>query len=188
MSGVMPYPEPYHQDAAIAGQAAALLASYVAEGHGGPDRPFALVCSFHGPHFPIEVPEPYASLYDPAAVPRFASFDDTFEGKPQGQRTHPWLQLAPISLGAVAADRSLLGLRHLHRRADGSRPGHLGGQRCRADLVLATADHGEMARHHRMFDKGPYFYERATRAVRLALAGPCPARANPARRRSVTWT
>ncbi|MGH2353472.1 MAG: sulfatase-like hydrolase/transferase, partial [Chloroflexota bacterium] len=65
MSGVAPYPEAYHPDAAVAAQTVALLGEYRAGGLGLPDRPFALVCSFSGPHFPIEVPEPYAGLYDP---------------------------------------------------------------------------------------------------------------------------
>jgi arylsulfatase A-like enzyme len=162
MSGVMPYPEAYHLDVAIAAQAVELLRAYERDGLGTTDRPFALTCSFHGPHFPIEVPEPYASLYDPRSVPRPASFDDTFEGKPQGQTTHPWLNLG----------------RHLSWEEWQRVIGHYWGFCTFVDalmgrvldaldasafsertLVLATADHGEMAGHHRFFDKGPYFYE-----------------------------
>lgn len=162
MCGAAPYPLEYHQDAGIAGQAAHLLRSYAAQGIGTAERPFALVCSFHGPHFPIEVPEPYASLYNPAAVPRPASFDDALEGKPQGQRTHPWLQLArhlswpewqrviAHYWGFCTFIDALIG-----RVLDALDETGLAER----TLVLATADHGEMAGHHRMFDKGPYFYE-----------------------------
>jgi arylsulfatase A-like enzyme len=162
MCGVTPYPEEYHGDVAIAAQASHLLRSYREQGLGTSERPFALVCSFHGPHFPIEVPEEYASLYDPADVPRPASFDDTFEGKPQGQRSHPWLQLAAhLSWpewqrviahywGFVSFIDALMG-RVLATLEDAGLAEHT--------IVLATADHGEMAGHHRMFDKGPYFYE-----------------------------
>ncbi len=162
MSGVAPYPEEYHPDAGIAGQAAHLLRQYAAQGLGTPARPFSLVCSLHGPHFPIEVPEPYASLYRPEDVPYTPSFDDTFEGKPQGQRTHPWLQLAAhLSWpewqrviahywGYATFIDSLMG-----RVLDALEETGLAAQ----TVVLATADHGEMAGHHRMFDKGPYLYE-----------------------------
>lgn len=162
MSGPAPYPETYHPDAAVASETVELLRRYVADGRGSPERPFALVCSFFGPHFPIEVPQPYASMYDPQLVPRPESFDDSFEGKPQGQRTHHWLQLAShlswpewqrviahywgyctyidTLMGRVLAAVDELGL-------------------APSTLVHATADHGEMAGHHQMFDKGPYFYE-----------------------------
>jgi len=162
MCGAAPYPLEYHQDAGIAGQAVHLLRAYAAQGIGTAERPFALVCSFHGPHFPIEVPEPYASLYDPAAVPRPASFDDTFEGKPASQRTHPWLQLArhlswpewqrviAHYWGFCTFIDALMG-----RVLDALDETGLAER----TLVLATADHGEMAGHHRLFDKGPYFYE-----------------------------
>lgn len=162
MCGVAPYPEEYHLDAGIAGQAVALLRQYVDEGLGGPDRPFALVCSFHGPHFPLEVPEPYADLYDPAAVPKPGSFDDALAEKPPAQRTHPWLQLAahlswPEWQRVIAAYWSFVTLID-----------ELTGRVLRAleelgldeeTLVVTTSDHGDMAGHHRMFDKGPYFYE-----------------------------
>jgi len=165
MSGVIPYPEPYQLDSCIAGQTVELIRRYTAAGmgaHEGEPSPWALVCSFHGPHFPIEVPEPYESMYDPQDVPRPASFDDTFEGKPQGQRTHPWLQLAAhLSWeewrrviahywGFCTYIDSLVGrvLNALEESGQGP-----------DTLVMFTADHGEMAGHHRMFDKGPYLYE-----------------------------
>jgi arylsulfatase A-like enzyme len=135
---------------------------YQAEGAGEADRPWALVCSFHGPHFPIEVPEPFASMYDPREVPQPGSFHDSFQGKPTGQATHPWLQLAAhLSWeewqrviahywGFVTYVDSLIGrvLDALEETGQTERT-----------IVLATADHGEMAGHHRMFDKGPYLYE-----------------------------
>lgn len=187
MSGAAPYAEPYHQDAAVAGETVDLLRGYARDGIGRRDgrdgRPFALVCSITAPHFPIEVPEPFASLYDSASVPRFASFDDAFVGKPGGQTTHPWLQLgAHLSwpewqrviahywglctyvdalFGRVLSALEALGL-------------------AENTLVVATADHGEMAGRHRMFDKGPYFYEDVLRVPSVwRLPGTIAPRAVP---------
>jgi len=157
-----PYPEEYHHDFAIAEQAAAMLRDYRRKGLAEPNRPFMLVCSFYGPHFPLEVPEPYASLYDPDAVSKPPSFEDTFEGKPQGQRTHPLLQLAGhlswpewqrviarywayVTFVDALIGRVLRALDELDLTDQ--------------TLVVVSSDHGEMAGHHRMFNKGPYFYE-----------------------------
>ena len=179
MSGVAPFPLEYHQDAGIAGQAIELLRAYTAQGLGTAERPFALVCSFHGPHFPVEPPEPYASMYRPEDVPRPASFDDTFENKPQGQRTHPWLQLAShlswpewqrviaYYWGYATFIDALMG-----RVLDALDALSLAG----TTIVFATADHGEMAGHHRMFDKGPYLYEDVMRVPFVWRVPGLPAR------------
>ncbi|MBI3974031.1 MAG: sulfatase-like hydrolase/transferase, partial [Chloroflexi bacterium] len=162
MSGVAPYPAEYATDAGVAGQAIELLRHYREQRLGTSERPFAIICSFPGPHFPIEPPEPYASLYRPEDVPMLASFEDTFEGKPQGQRSHPWLQLAAhLSWpewqrviahywGFATFVDALMG-----RVLDVLDETRLAER----TIVMATADHGEMAGHHRMFDKGPYFYD-----------------------------
>lgn len=154
--------EGYHKDAAVAGESERLLRRYAAGGWGHPDRPFALVCSFFGPHFPLEVPQPYADAYHSEDVALPESFADDFAGKPQGQRAHPLLAPDPpltrdqwrtviaryrayvtyvdVLMGRVLDALAALGL------ADRT-------------LVLATADHGEMAGHHGLFNKGPYLYE-----------------------------
>jgi arylsulfatase A-like enzyme len=47
-------------------------------------------------------------------------------------------------------------------------------------IVFATADHGEMAGHHRMFDKGPYLYEDVMRVPFIwRWPGRIPPRARP---------
>lgn len=162
MSGTSPLTGEETYDGYVAAEASSLLRRYHEDGRGGPESPFALWCSLLGPHFPWEVPAPYDQLYDPAMVPRPASFDDTFAGKPQGQRWHPWLQLAnhlswpewqqaiarywgyvtyiDALVGRVLATLDEVGLRE-------------------RTVVLFVSDHGEMAGHHRMFDKGPYLYE-----------------------------
>src|SRR5690625_1505577 len=49
-----------------------------------PDQPFFMWLSFPDPHTPYQVPEPYASMYDPADVPLPAK--DNLENKPERQR------------------------------------------------------------------------------------------------------
>lgn len=39
---------------------------------------FALAVSWASPHFPNYVLEPYASMYDLATIPQWASFNDNF--------------------------------------------------------------------------------------------------------------
>ncbi len=48
------------------------------------DTPFFLRVDVTEPHFPCVPPEPYASMYDPASIPPWDSFDDDFQGKPDG--------------------------------------------------------------------------------------------------------
>jgi arylsulfatase A-like enzyme len=92
------------------------------------------------------------------------------EGKPQGQRTHPWLQLAAhltwpewqrviaMYWGFCTFIDALMGrvLQALDESGLAERT-----------VVLATTDHGEMAGHHRMFDKGPYFYDDVVRIFQI---------------------
>jgi arylsulfatase A-like enzyme len=48
-------------------------------------KPFMLFLSFWGPHAPYLVPEPFASMYDPADVELWANFRDDLAGKPRVQ-------------------------------------------------------------------------------------------------------
>jgi len=51
-------------------------------------QPFLIFLNFWGPHAPYLPSEPYASMYDPAAIPPWPNFGDTFEGKPVAQRRY----------------------------------------------------------------------------------------------------
>jgi arylsulfatase A-like enzyme len=48
-------------------------------------KPFMLFLSFWGPHAPYLVPEPFASMYDPAEVELWTNFHDDLAGKPRVQ-------------------------------------------------------------------------------------------------------
>jgi arylsulfatase A-like enzyme len=135
-------------------------------GDGGPGAatvpPFALVVSFHGPHFPYAVPAPYDTLYDPASVTRWPNFDESFAGKPTIQQreqlrwnashltwpdwqrvtAHYWGYCTFIDdqFGRLLAKLKALGLDD-------------------DTLVVYTTDHGDMLGSHRLFNKGPYMYD-----------------------------
>ena len=51
-------------------------------------QPFLLFLNFWGPHAPYLPSEPYASMYDPAAIPPWPNFADTYEGKPVAHRRY----------------------------------------------------------------------------------------------------
>ena len=125
-------------------------------------RPFALWCSIPGPHFPLEIPEPYASLYDPASVPENPSFDDPIINKPKGQKTHSWLQLG-AHLDWSAWQRVIAhywGYVTLLDKHIGVLLDTLEELDMASDtLIVFLSDHGEMAGSHHMFDKGPFMYE-----------------------------
>jgi hypothetical protein len=50
------------------------------------EHPFLIRLDFHGPHPPMVIPEPYASMYDPKFIPPHPNFDDPLTGKPAVQR------------------------------------------------------------------------------------------------------
>lgn len=152
-----PIPESASPAAAVAGATGELLAGYAAG-----REPFFLVASFLEPHWPNVLPEPYASMYDPAGIPPWPNAADDFAGKPRtlaaglghfGVTDFTWADWAPIVaayLGAVSYHDELLG-RVLACLAD------LG--LAERTLVVISADHGDMAGAHRQFNKGPLMYE-----------------------------
>ncbi|NJN81897.1 MAG: cytochrome P450, partial [Caldilineaceae bacterium] len=50
------------------------------------DHPFFIRLDFDGPHPPLVVSEPYASMFDPASISPFPNYDDPLENKPAIQR------------------------------------------------------------------------------------------------------
>jgi len=130
------------------------------------DRPFFLRWDTDEPHLPNIVPEPYASMYDPAAVPPWPSFGDPLIGKPYIQRQQlrswgiegwTWEQWAPIAarylgeislidaqIGRILAALDALGL-------------------AENTLVIYTADHGDLCGAHGMADKHYVMYDDVAR-------------------------
>lgn len=137
-------------------------------------RPFCLVVSLHGPHFPHNVPKQYVDLYNDLPddympenwCPQFSE-----EGKPLAQSAfywpcqdtsdlcqQDWRRTAQHYWGFCSYIDAMFGrLRNAitqHGLDD--------------NTVLAfTADHGEMLGAHGWFDKGPFFYEEVMRIPML---------------------
>ncbi len=75
----------------------------------GQEQPFFLRWDPREPHLPNVLPEPYASLVDPATIPPWPSFPDPLDGQalyPAPAGAH--VGAGGVDLGAVAADRGAL--------------------------------------------------------------------------------
>jgi len=135
------------------------------------DGPFFHRTDFVGPHHPYVVPEPYASMYDPDEIEPWASFDETFEGKPRVQENYrryrgvagldwdEWAEAISNYFGFMTLIDDQLG--RILDAAEG----------IENLVVVKTADHGDFAGGHRLFNKGPMMYE-ATYRIPLAIRWP----------------
>jgi arylsulfatase A-like enzyme len=136
-------------------------------------RPFALFCSFPGPHSPWMVPDEFGIRYASADVPIWPNRNDTFDGKPLSQKKlrlsdyhrnrharddeqlqallaccFSYLELIDGMLGQVVATLKELG--EYERTA-----------------IFLTADHGDMAGAHGFISKGSYMYDEIYRVPLL---------------------
>lgn len=130
------------------------------------NAPFFVRWDTSEPHLPNVVPEPYASMYDPAQIPPWPGFADTLVGKPfiqaQQRRTwrlegRSWEQWAPTVaryLGEVSLLDAQLGrlLQTLERLGLAENT-----------LVVYSADHGDLCGSHGLIDKHYVMYDDVTR-------------------------
>jgi len=139
-------------------QGIALLQEYAKE-----DKPFFLRIDFSAPHPPYVVPEPYASMYDPAAIELEVSVTgETFMNKPyvHEEQTRRW---GTSDLGEESWRRIIARYYGLVTMADDAIGRVL--ERLRAlgleesTLIILTSDHGDATGSHRMYDKGYCGYE-----------------------------
>ncbi len=137
-----------------------------------PDQPWALFLSSEAPHDPYVAPRSYYERYNPASLPRPASFDDDLAGRPAIYRRIQrvwqgldWAQAAEATtcyyalcsllddmIGGLLAELTALDL-------------------AENTVVVFTSDHGDYLGAHRLFLKGIPAFEEAYR-VPLILAGP----------------
>lgn len=125
-------------------------------------KPWHVRLDFVEPHLPCQPAEPFASMYDPAKIPKWRSFEDTFEGKPyiQHQQLYNWRvenatwedwskcvarYYATITQMDHSIGRVLELLRELNLEEN--------------TLILYMTDHGDMCGGHRMVDKLYVMYD-----------------------------
>ena len=142
------------------------------------DKPFCLVVSLHGPHFPHFVPQEWVSLYEDLPqdympdnfIPQF-----TETGKPIAQGAHYWPYQDTRPPSQEDWRRTAQ-----HYWGFCSYIDHLFGafrdKMVELDMdhscvTAFTADHGEMLGAHGWFDKGPFFYEEVMRIPMMMRVG-----------------
>lgn len=132
------------------------------------DSPWFAHISFLRPHPPFVVPEPYASLFDPADVPAPVPVSDDPHMLVRMTRELTRAGSFQPGLGGSVADLSPLDLRRIRALYFGmiaevdAQLGRLfGALRDRGDwkntLVVFTSDHGEMLGDHGLLGKGGFF-------------------------------
>lgn len=140
-------------------------------------RPWHMALHFSEPHLPCRPSAPFAGMYNPADIPEWAGFRDTFAGKPYIQRQqqlswgvagYDWADWAPIvaryyavisqlddAVGRVLETLERLGM-------------------AENTIVVFTADHGDMCGSHGMMDKHYILYDDVVRVpliIRLPGGG-----------------
>ncbi|WP_252700242.1 sulfatase-like hydrolase/transferase [Natronosalvus vescus] len=124
--------------------------------------PFFHRADFYGPHHPYVVPEPYASMYDPDDLEPWASYAETYAGKPavheqflhyrgvDGFDWEMWAEAVAKYFGFVSLIDDQFGriLETLER---------LG--LAESTVVVHASDHGDFTGAHRQFNKGPLMYD-----------------------------
>ena len=145
----------------IADYALELMQQYVTERRQS-GKPFLMFVSFWGPHLPCVIPEPYASMYDPADVTLWPNFRDDLKGKPYVHTQHrlgfghplnetEWREYIAKYWGFCTFIDDQIG-RMLKALDDWSIAGET--------AVMFSSDHGDMSGAHGGFwDKGPLMYE-----------------------------
>jgi len=140
--------------------------------------PWCLYVGLHGPHDPYVAPAEFVRLYDPAKVPKPASFHDPMTDKPSVYRRHRFEVWGELEWEHYAAATA-------HYWAYVTFIDDLFGQVLAAldatgqagnTLVLFTSDHGEMMGGHGLLFKGIPAFEECYRVPMLArLPGLVPA-------------
>lgn len=171
IAGVDPRPIEETDAYGDATAAIGLLERYAAAG-----QSFLLRLDLEGPHHPYMPPEPFASLYEPEAIPPWPGFHDNLAAKPvaqqrlraqrgvEGLRTwSDWQPLVARYLGYMTFIDSQIG--RVLDALDGLKLAD-------RTVVVHTADHGDMTGSHGgQFNKGPLMYDDLYR-VPLMVRGP----------------
>jgi len=126
------------------------------------EHPFFIRLDFDGPHPPLVVSEPYASMYDPASIPPLPNFADPLGNKPAIQRIKrkhwktdemswaDWQPLLARYYGMVSLIDAQVG-RVLDKLDE------LG--LCENTVVLYLSDHGDTMGSHNLWNKDYTMYD-----------------------------
>ncbi|MBI3970477.1 MAG: sulfatase-like hydrolase/transferase, partial [Chloroflexi bacterium] len=157
-------PEAYHYNTWIAERTIAMIDRFATE-------PFFVQCSFPDPHHPFSACEPYASLYDPAAMPEPipASLGELERMPPHYRAVHLGQENEYSRARNFRRDIAGAPLREMMAQMYGmvTHVDHCVGRivdhlaaRGLLDetLVIFTTDHGELLGDHGFLLKGPFFY------------------------------
>ncbi|MEF2246730.1 sulfatase-like hydrolase/transferase [Paenibacillus sp. IITD108] len=122
------------------------------------EEPFLLMVSCIEPHVPWIVPEPYASMYDPAILPEWDSYRDNFDHKPMTYTKHytkeNFCRLQDDWPSMSRALAKYYGLVSMIDDAFGTILTTLENQDLMDNtIILFTSDHGELLGKHALIGK-----------------------------------
>ncbi len=143
------------------------------------DKPFFVRLDYSDPHLPCRPSKPFSELYDRKALKPWASFGDTFAGKPyiqkqmlmnwenEGKTWEDWTECVANYYGQISQVDDSVG-----RILDA-----IDAAGCRDNtLVIYTSDHGDTSGGHGMIDKHYVLYDDNCR-IPLIVRWPNQARA-----------
>ena len=134
-------------------------------------RAFFLRIDVTAPHFANIVPEPYASMYDPAEIPPWPNIAESFAGKPAAHlRKHRewhlhdkewswWQQVVAKYYGDVSLIAACVG-----RVLEAIRDSGIED----ATIFVVRTDHGDAAGSHQHFEKSGTRYDEVCRIPLIA--------------------
>ncbi len=141
-----------------------------------PDRPLYLVVSFPHPHDPLDPPEPYESMYDPADSVLPPEGFEVNDGLPWAFRQPLTVQTGPFRPSRPNSERHLRELqaltRGLIRQIDDSIGRILSAIDTDRTVIGFTSDHGDYGGHRGMLRKVPWIPFEDLWRVPLVLAAP----------------
>lgn len=149
-TGIWPHAPEHYYDQWIARRAVEVIEQ------ADPDQPMLLFANCWSPHCPLWVPEPYASMYDPAKIDLPANIGQWYPHQPAMQLVNlPGFMGATVSIDDwCRAWATYLGMVTLVDKSLGQIVAALKRRGFWDDaMVIFTPDHGEMLGAHRMWQK-----------------------------------